>query len=221
MNLSASSLPVWLNLLFNAFFLLTLVLGALHVPWSELKRDTSLQHRIGFAILILVLIWSLRAGVSEGLGIHFFLMSSAHLIFGWQFAILMVALVQTGLVLFGVETVWALGINGISSGVIPILVTFFCWKTSERRGVYNPFVFIFGVAFAGAMLSILASAGFVSVVYLATGLYSVAELRYELWAYLPLIALPEGIMNGMLIAALTVFKPHWVRLFDERKYYGQ
>lgn len=220
MNLTASSLPLGLNLAFNAFFLFTLVLAVLHVPWTELRRDPSLQHRLGFALLILVVIWSLRAGVSEGLGIHFFLMSSAHLMFGWHFALLMVALVQSGLVLFGVETGWALGINGISSGVIPILVTFYCWKVSERQGVYNPFVFIFGVAFAGAMLSVLMSAVFVSLVFLVSGLYSIAELRYELWAYLPLIALPEGIINGMLIAALIVFKPHWVRLFDERKYYG-
>ncbi|EAR07512.1 energy-coupling factor ABC transporter permease [Reinekea blandensis] len=220
MNLTASTLPFWLNLTLNGFFILTVFLAITHLPWRELKHDASLQHRLGFTILVLVLIWSLRAGVSEGLGIHFFLMTGVHLMFGWSFAILLVALVQCGLIVFGVESVWALGINGISSGVIPILVTFYCWKASERGGVYNPFVFIFGVAFAGAMLAILMSAVFVSVIFLLTGLYDVAQLRYEFWAYLPLIALPEGIINGMLIAAMIVFKPHWVRLFDEKKYYG-
>lgn len=221
MNLSATTLPIWLNLIFNGFFLMCVVLALTNIEWAALKHNASLQHRIGFTVVGLVLIWSLRAGVSEGLGIHFFLMTSIHLIFGWQYAMVLVALVQFGLVAVGTESLWTLGLNGISSGVIPVLVTFFCWKASERNQHYNPFVFIFGVAFGGAMLAILVSAGFVSALYLLAGVYQVSDLSYELWAYLPLIALPEGIMNGMLIAALIVFKPEWVRLFDERKYYGE
>ena len=85
--------------------------------------------------------------------------------------------------------------------------------------MFNPFAFIFGVGFAGAIVSVLASAVFVSVVYLATGTFSFYQLQYELWPFLPLIALPEGIINGMLIAGLVVFKPEWVLLFDEKKYY--
>lgn len=35
---------------------------------------------------------------------------------------------------------------------------------------------------------------------------------------IPLISLPEGILNSMAIAALIIFKPSWVVMYDEDKY---
>ena len=34
-------------------------------------------------------------------------------------------------------------------------------------------------------------------------------------ALLPLIMFPEGFINGVLVTALVVFHPEWVRLFSE------
>lgn len=219
MNLTAETLPLWLNLLSTVFVLWVLVMALRFIPFGDLKNDTGLQHRLGFSVLMLAAIWSMRAGVTDGLGLHFFLITTLHVVFGWQYAIWVVALVQMGLVAFGVESLWAFGMNAVTSGVIPILVTYICWRYIERKQLFNPFAFIFGVGFAGAIISVLASAFFVSVTFLLTKTYSLFEIQYELWAYLPLIALPEGIINGMLIAGLIVFKPEWVLLFDEKKYY--
>lgn len=219
MNLAPSTLPLFLNLIFDGLFIVFTLLAVQHLNWKALLTDHSLQHRVGFSVVALIVIWSMRAGVSEGLGLHFFMVTCFHLMFGWQITILVVLFVQLGLVAFGVESIVALGMNGITSGVIPIFVTFFCWKTVERKQWYNPFAFIFGAGFAGAILSVLVSTFFISIVFLATGTYTVADLSYELWAYMPLVALPEGILNGMIIAGLVTFKPEWVLLFDEEKYY--
>ncbi|TON15302.1 hypothetical protein CGH62_27375, partial [Vibrio parahaemolyticus] len=34
----------------------------------------------------------------------------------------------------------------------------------------------------------------------------------------PLLAFPEGLLNGMSLAVLTVFKPEWLRVFSDRDY---
>lgn len=219
MNLAPSTLPMWLNLIFDLFFILFVLLAIQHLDWKRLVTDAGLQHRIGFSVVILILIWSLRAGVSEGLGLHFFMVTCFHLMFGWQITTLVVLFVQLGLVAVGTESLVALGMNGITSGVIPIFVTFFAWRYVERQGWFNPFAFIFGAGFGGAIASVLVSTLFISTVFLLTRTYTVAELSYELWAYMPLVALPEGILNGMIVAGLVTFKPEWVSLFDEDKYY--
>lgn len=217
-NMSAEVLPVGVHVLLGLIFLLVVFFSCYTLNVSELKKDVDLQHRVGFATVMLVLIWSLRAGVSDGLGLHFYFITCFHLMFGWQTSIVLVCLVQVGMIFIGVESVWAIGANGLTSGVIPILSTYCCWLYVEKKRLFNPFAFIFLVAFGGAIAGVLMSAAFVSIVFLLTGAYDVAQLKNELWLFLPLIALPEGVLNGMVIAGLVVFKPDWVKMFDEKKY---
>ena len=56
-------------------------------------------------------------------------------------------------------------------------------------------------------------------VMLASGAYDAHRLSYEYWPYLPLVAFPEGFVNGMIITALVGLRAHWVVTFDEDFYY--
>jgi len=35
---------------------------------------------------------------------------------------------------------------------------------------------------------------------------------------LPLLAFPEGLMNGMAVTLMAVYRPQWLATFDERKF---
>lgn len=221
MNLTADLFPaVWYGL-FNVVYLLALGYALRTAPWHQVRADTSLQHRLGFSLVLVVIIWSLRAGVDQGLGIHFFMVTALHLVFGWRLALLVVTLGQLGMVLVGQEAWQGVGLNAVTSGLAPILTTWLVWRWQERNELYNPFVFIFAVAFGGAILSVLVSGLVMTAVFTLGGVYTLTEVKEAFWIFVPLIALPEGVLNGMLIAGLVVFRPEWVALFDEDKYYPE
>lgn len=195
-----------------------LLLAISYVDWRELQRNHGLQHRLGVAAALLIVLWSLRAGVSAGLEIHFFMVSALHLVFGWQLAMLVVFVALVALTLLGSTAWYSVGLSGMVSGVVPILCTFAFWKLHKAKTPHNPFAFIFLVASLGAVVATLVSAAFLSAVLWLNGDVTLAQLQNELWIFLPLMALPEGAINGMLIAALIVYVPDWVKLFEERRY---
>lgn len=219
MNLSADLFsPAW-YLTFNALFGLTLLLSLFFIHWQHLFNDTSLQHRLGLALIAVIFIWSIRAGISEGLGIHFFLITSIHLIFGWQLAIWVIAIALLGMVLIGKEVWQGIGINAFVSAIIPMLCTYTVWRVQEAKKLYNPFAFIFLVCCLGAVLSIIASGILLTWLLWAAEIYSLDEIYQQFWIYVPLIALPEATINGIIITGLIVYRPHWVKFFDPDKYY--
>lgn len=195
-----------------------MLLAISYVDWKALTQDTGLQHRLGAAAAMLIVLWSLRAGITEELEVHFFMVSALHLIFGWQLAMCLVFVVLSVLAGFGEAHWYGMGLSGLVSGVIPILCTFALWKLHKVKTPHNPFAFIFLVAALGAVISVLLSGAFLSVVLLLTGDATVFQLKNELWMLMPLMALPEGAINGMLIAALIIYVPDWVKLFEERRY---
>ncbi len=218
MNTTSELFPFAFSVITNLLFAFVVLYALIKIPWKTVNEDSGLQHRVGFSVVLLVAIWSLRAGVSEGLGIHFYMITAFHLIFGWQVSIVLVCLVQLGMVLVGNESWLGLGMNGITSGLIPILVTYSCWRWIDSREVRNPFTFIFGTAFLGAILSVVASVSVLSLIFVVFGIYSWDQITNEYLVFIPLIALPEGILNGMLVASLVIFKPHWVKMYDEKRY---
>jgi uncharacterized membrane protein len=34
------------------------------------------------------------------------------------------------------------------------------------------------------------------------------------------LALPEGVINGMVVTVMAALKPEWIASFDERRYLG-
>jgi uncharacterized membrane protein len=85
----------------------------------------------------------------------------------------------------------------------------------------NPFVFIFVCGFFGAgaaaLATWLAAAGLLAV----TGQPLPSGPGASLWAFLPLVLFPEAFINGALASMFIVYRPEWVRLYDERFYVRQ
>ncbi|WP_428239951.1 energy-coupling factor ABC transporter permease [Gynuella sp.] len=220
MNITADLFsPIW-YWSFDIAFALLLLMATNFLEWHELRGDKELQHRFGLSLVILVLIWSMRAGISTGLGIHFFLVTTLHLVFGWQLAMYAVALAILGMVWIGKESWQGIGINGFVSGVVPILCTYTLWRIQRKSRLNSPFAFIFLVAFLGAIISVVASGVLMTAIFLGAGVYDFDHIVSQFWIYVPLIALPEAILNGTFITGMIVFRPEWVKLFDQKKYFN-
>ncbi|WP_315982595.1 hypothetical protein [Aliamphritea spongicola] len=44
------------------------------------------------------------------------------------------------------------------------------------------------------------------------------KIHNEYIQYLPLIMFPEGLLNGIIMTAMMVFHPDWIRTFDAKAY---
>lgn len=216
MNLSAEflSLPTlvagWLILVFS------LMVALKTAPWHKVKDDRPAQNVWLAMSLIVFLIWQFSAQLDEGVTFHFLLMTMMTLMFGWQFAALGAFLAVVGLA-FYVPTGWeAMGINFAIMAWLPIVITLWFVQLSERYLDQNFFVYIFFNGFlAGGVASLLAlMAG--GMVMLIDEVQTLATLEQVYFPFIPLMAIPEGFVNGMLIAALILLKPHWISSFHDR-----
>ncbi|MGD8644195.1 MAG: energy-coupling factor ABC transporter permease [Chromatiales bacterium] len=207
------------NLLANAVYLVVLIQALRHADWARLARLTQLNiFLLGCAAL--VTLWSMRAGISPGLAMHYLGVTTLTLVFGWPLAVLGSAL-ALGLVgwMNGMDFT-AFGVNALVIGVLPVLVTELLRRVAERRLPANYFVYVFVCAFLAGILALLVSAAAVAGLMALSGSYPMAKIRYEYLAYLPLLALPEGVINGMVVTVMAALKPEWIASFDERRYLG-
>lgn len=221
MNISADLFGSGFIWLANGLAIAALVLALFFIHWRAIIEDARVQHVIGFCTVILMIAWSLRAGISDGLGIHFFLITAVHLLMGWQLAIWVAALAIIGTIVLGLESLEGFGVNMLVSVIVPLLTNYTVWRIHDRSSATHPFSFIFLVAFLGGAVSVLASGAVMSILLWSQGIYSFEQISNEFWVFIPLIAAPEATINGMIISILIFNHPEWVRLFDQDRYLGK
>ena len=221
MNISADLFSDGFIWFANALAIAALVLALFFIHWRAIAEDSRVQHVIGFCTMVLMIAWSLRAGISDGLGIHFFLVTAVHLLMGWQLAIWVAALAIGGTVVLGLESIEGFGINMLVSVIVPLLTNYCIWLAHDRSKATHPFSFIFLVAFLGGAISVIASGMVMTTILWTQDIYSFEQIANEFWVFIPLIAFPEATINGMLISILIFNHPEWVRLFDQARYLGK
>ncbi|PIE25002.1 MAG: hypothetical protein CSA60_02430 [Neptuniibacter caesariensis] len=187
-------------------------------PWGVINQNRILQHMLLGATVLLMLLWSMRAGVSPGLGIHFLGMTVMTLVFGWDLAILAATLALVGMAAIGKESWDGLFVNGVCSVLLPVATTYLIYWYVEKRLLKNFFVFLFVCGFIGAGISTAMSGLATSSILILDGVYDLDKIIHEYIRYLPLIMFPEGLLNGIFLTGLMVFHPDWVRTFDAQRY---
>lgn len=219
MNLTASGLNLpWM--VGSLLMWLALVLWALRTaPWYKVNADRGAQHVLLAAAVGVFLLWQFGAQLESGVGFHFLLMTTLTLMFGPQFALLAMSLAVAGLT-FQQDLGWlALGMNALLMGGVPIFITWWMARWAYRVLDRNFFVFIFFNAFLSAAVGSLVSLGLIGLVMYATQMHSEAVLMQSFMPFIPLVVVPEGFLNGMLMAAFVLFKPEWVSSFSDREYF--
>jgi uncharacterized membrane protein len=189
-------------------------------PWRGWLERTDRQHAWLGTIVLLVVVWSMRAGITPGLSFQFLLVSALTLMHGAR-----LALVAVGVVLgagCALEQAWppwtAWGANLVCYGLVPVAFVGALHRAVQRYLPHNYFVYFFGTVFAGSMLAFNLAGLARFALLAANGTLAAAQLAGEYLAWLPMVSLGEAFMNGIVMAMAVVYRPDWVVSFDDRVY---
>lgn len=209
----------WWAVLWGAA-VLALALSLLRLPYRVLQDSPVAQHLFFAACLGLTLLWAVRAGITPGLGVHFLGVTALTLLVGWPLAIV-ATLVAAGLnAAFGLIAPALVPFEFVLAGVLPVLVSHGVRLTLEWLFPPHLFIYLLGCGFAAGVLAGLASRGATAAVLMLGSAYGADRVAGELAVIMALTALPEGVINGMIISVLAVYRPEWVKEFDDSRYLG-
>lgn len=217
MNLHDSGLSLVWSLLGFGLYLPVLVWALKTAPWHKISDKPS-QHVFLGATVIVFLTWNSVASIGPGLGFHLLLAALVTLMFGAQFALMSLSIALLGISILGNAGWMAFGLNALIMAVIPVLIVWRIAVWSYQALERNFFVFILLNGFLAASISVIAASAVAALVMAQSGLYTVEVLERSFIPYIPLIAIPEGFVNGVLLLALVIMKPQWVSCFTDEQY---
>jgi uncharacterized membrane protein len=193
-------------------------------PWKRLADSGQMNVWMG-AIVVLTLIWSMKAGVKPGLNLHLLGVTAFTLMFGRRLALIGLAVVLAAVTfnasLRGVEGWQPFALNALALTVFPVFVAHAVLRCVERCLPANIFVYIFFAAFFGGGIAVVATGALTGLLLWLAGAYT-AELLFS--DYLPfyfLLGFAESWLNGAAITLMIVYYPRWVGSFDDRRYLWQ
>lgn len=194
-----------------------LMAALVRAEWPQLFVERALQHSFFGAMVALVLLWQMRAGINPGLTVHLLGMTAATLVLGWQFSMLAGSVALVAMVFLGKESLAAFGINDLVTVLVPALVTqgIMLWERRHFRLFFN---YIFFCGFFGAALSVAAGGILMVLLLWVFGVYDWDLLTWDYLRFLPLIMLPEAFINGMVVTGLMVYFPKRLLTLDESRY---
>lgn len=186
-------------------------------PWRRLADSGQMNVWLG-AIVVLMLMWSMKAGVRPGLNLHLLGVTAVTLMFGRQLAIVALCAVLAA-VSFNSDLGWqSYALNALVMAVFPSFVTHGILRLVERWLPANFFIYVFIGAFFGAAATTIAT-GMVSGGLLAlAGVYPPGLLMDDYLPYFLLLGFAEAWLNGAAITLMVVYLPDWVGTFDDRRY---
>ncbi|MBU1365491.1 MAG: energy-coupling factor ABC transporter permease [Gammaproteobacteria bacterium] len=186
-------------------------------PWVRLKDSEQLNVWLGMIVLLTV-VWSLKAGVKPGLSFHLLGATVFTLSFGPHLAFVGLSLVTLGITLNGAAGPIAYAANALLlAGLSVGLSQLFCRFVSAALPRHF-FVYIFVNGFLGAALTII-GVGFAATCLLAmVGAYEWDYLISEYFPYFLLLAFSEAWLSGMMMTLFVVYRPEWVVSFNDSSY---
>jgi len=211
--------------LFNTSWLVSLGFGLLPVYWFAFKwangrrlaQERLFSPYFGSIVFLLVL-WTLRTEVQDGLYWHVSGMVFLTLMWGWSLALIGGALTLLGLTLAGLNDFAGMLPSLWLEVVLPATLTQVVLGLVRAYLPKHFFVFVFINAFFCGGLSAVAGAFAASFLMVAGGGYQWQVLANEYLTLLPLMIFPEAFINGGVTTVLVGLRPQWVWSFRDEEY---
>ncbi|WP_306604175.1 energy-coupling factor ABC transporter permease [Azonexus sp.] len=186
-------------------------------PWRRLADSE--QSNVWFGmVVVLILLWSLKAGVKPGLSLHLLGANLFTLVFGPHLAFVGLCLVLFGITLNGAAGYFSYATNAILLAGVGVFLSHQLFRLLSGALPKHFFVYIFVNGFLGAALAMV-GVGIVSTIVLAlAGAYAWDYLIEEYFPYYFLLAFSEAWLSGMVVTLLVVYRPQWVGTFDDNSY---
>jgi uncharacterized membrane protein len=189
----------------------------LKAPWARLRESEQLNVWLGM-IVLLTLIWSLRAGVKPGLSLHLLGATVYTLSFGPHLAFIGLSLVLLGISLNGEAGYLAFGLNALLMAGVGVLLSQGIYRVVFRFLPRHFFVYIFANGFFGSALTVFGVGLAAAIVLAIAGAYDWSYLTNEYLPYFLLIGFSEAWLSGMLMTLFVIYRPNWVATFDDSSY---
>ena len=194
--------------------------------WWRLRNLADLNVLL-YAILGVALIWHMNTDFKDsqdlvGPTLHLLGATLLTMMFGWAFAIVAMSIILLAFILVTAssasEALLSFPWNALTSGVLPVLVSYQLFRIIDRHLPNNFFVYIFVCTFFGAALAmasvILVTAG----IHYLSGAYTLEKLSYGYIPFGLVLMLPEAFITGMLMSIFVIYQPNWVSTFDDHRY---
>jgi uncharacterized membrane protein len=175
-------------------------------------------HLLFGAAVALALVWSVNARIDPGIALHVLGTPVVVLLLGWRLAMLAAALAELALLVLGVTPPGLAPAGWLLSAAVPGGVILMIAWIARFYLPRNPFIFIFVCGFFGAAVALLATWLAGAALLSWSGQPSPSGAGASLGAFLPLVLFPEAFINGVMTSMLIVYRPEWVRLYDEAFY---
>ncbi|MGE5386486.1 MAG: energy-coupling factor ABC transporter permease [Betaproteobacteria bacterium] len=191
--------------------------GVRRAPWGALRDPARFNVWLGMVVLLTVL-WSLKAGVKPGLDFHFVGAALFTLSVGSWLAFFGLSLVTAGAG-FGAETgFFAFGLNALLVAGAGPLISVGLLRLAECHLPRQPFVYIFANGFFGAWLAVIGIGCCAAAILALDGAYTIDYLGSEYLPYVGLLGFAEAWLSGMMVTIFVIYRPSWISTFNDARY---
>jgi uncharacterized membrane protein len=211
MQFGADMLPAAILWPANAVALALAVFALKASGLARLRGDRVGLHLFAGSAVLLTVLWSLRAQVGDGPGLHALGVTTVTLLLGPARAALvtLAAQIVTGCL---AGEAGAIAPSWLVGAVVPVVITEAIRRLVWRRFPRDPFVFLFGCAFFGSALALMVSYA------LAFALIGGVGEPGGIWtgaipslpAFLLMLGFSEGFINGTVVTMVLVLRPAWL-----------
>lgn len=194
-----------------------LIAAVRHAPWDKLRdgRNSSVFFGVLTAMLLL---WSMRAEMMDGVAFHLLAMTLLTLMVGWCFAVIGGSLVLAGVTLAGLGDWAGVPPTALVAILLPAALTWIVLLLARAWLPRNFFIYVLLNGFLAAGLIALCAAYAVSLLLLYAAQITPESLDYNYYPWIPMMFFPEAMLNGWAITILVIYKPAWVFSFSDEEY---
>ncbi len=186
--------------------------------WQKLKQEHDYQHFVFSSAIILFCLWAFKAGINKGLDIHLIGMTLLTLCHGPKIAIWIATLPLVLMVTFGFLPIEDAGLYAMTTAVIPAMISYSVFIISYRYLQHHLFVYFFVGGFFNGAINMVIHLCIVAFGYWITGIHSWEVIENNYLLLVLLMWFPEGMINGMGLTLLSLYRPHWLRTFYDKEY---
>ncbi len=184
-------------------------------PTFQLLKLPLVQHLFGAALCLLMVLWQLKGQLPESPPVHFLGVTTLVIVLGLRLSLLLVplALLIPPPVLALVNNT-EISIDELQlwqwlAVAVAVIQSYLVLLASQKWLPRQLFVVIF---VGGFFNSILSSVTYLLLQALGYSLLGTApNLTSDYLLITPLLAFPEGLLNGMALTMLLVYRPEWLK----------
>lgn len=196
------------------------VQAARRAPWRLLADNARLNAFLAM-IVVLILLWQMKAGIKPGLSLHLLGATVFALAFGWALAFVGLCLVLVGVSLNGAAGWQAFAVNALLMAGVGVVASHGLHQLVRRTLPPQLFIYIFCNGFFASALAVMAVGVVSCLVFAAAGTYPADYLTGEYLPYFLLLGFSEAWLSGMLTTLFAVYRPDLLADFKDAPFLGK